>query len=384
MRFEFATASRIIFGPGTLREIGSAARDFGHHALVVTGRDPARADRLHDLLRAAGVTTSAASIAHEPTTDDVIRNADHARAVGCDFVIGFGGGAAIDAAKAIAALLTNGGDLLDYLEVIGRAQPLAHAAASCLAIPTTAGTGAEVTRNAVLASPAHRVKVSLRSVHLLPRLAIIDPELTYTLPPATTANTGLDALTQLIEPFTSVRANPLTDALCTDGILRVSRSLRRAVEQGDDTSAREDMALASLFGGFALANAGLGAVHGFAGPIGGMFPAPHGAVCAALLPHVMAANLDALRTRTPGHDAVRRYDEIARLLTGRRDATADEGVRWVAQLVADLRIRPLGAYGVTRADFPALVAAATKASSMKANPIPLTGDEQNAILDRAL
>jgi alcohol dehydrogenase class IV len=352
--------------------------------LVVTGRDSARAGRLHDLVRPAGVATTTASIAHEPTTDDVIRAVDHARAAGCDLVIGFGGGAALDAAKAIAGLLANGGDLLDYLEVIGRAQPLARPSVPCIAIPTTAGTGAEVTRNAVLASPPHRVKVSLRGVHLLPRVALVDPELTYSLPPETTANTGLDALTQLIEPYTSARANPLTDAVCVDGIRRVARSLRRAFEQDDDAAAREDMSLASLFGGLALANAGLGAVHGFAGPIGGMFPAPHGAVCAALLPHVMAANLAALRARFPGHDVLCRYDEVARLLTGRHDATADEGVRWVAQLVADLRIRPLGAYGVTHADIPALVAAATKASSMKANAISLTSDEQSAILARAL
>jgi len=299
-------------------------------------------------------------------------------------VVGFGGGSVLDSAKAIAALLTNGGELFDYLEVIGRARPLARAAAPCVAIPTTAGTGAEVTRNAVLASPAHRLKVSLRSPHLLPRVALVDPELTYDLTPALTATTGLDALTQLIEPYVSSRANPLTDALCADGLRRAARSLRRAVENGRDPAAREDLALASLLGGLALANAGLGAVHGFASPIGGMFPAPHGAVCAALLPHVIEANLRAFRARAPNHDALRRYDEVARLLTGEPHATADDAVRWARKLVADLRIPTLASYGLARTDFPTLVSAAAKASSMKANPIALTPDELAGILDRAL
>ena len=384
MRFEFATAARIVFGPGSLAQAGTLARELGRHALVVTGRDPHRAARLREPLAAAGVAATPLAISGEPSTEDVVRGTAQARAAGCDCVIGFGGGSALDAAKAVAALLTNGGDVLDYLEVVGRAQPLARPAAPCIAIPTTAGTGAEVTRNAVLFSAAHRVKVSLRSPHLLPRVALIDPELTHDLPPALTASTGLDALTQLIEPYTSGRAQPITDALCVDGLRRAARSLARAFADGHDAAAREDMALASLHGGLALANAGLGAVHGMAGPLGGMFPAPHGALCATLLPHVMAANLHALRARTPGHEALRRYDEVGRLLTGSPEATADDGVRWVAALVAALGLRPLSAYGVTLADFPSLIAAAAQASSMKANPILLTPDELGAILLRAL
>lgn len=383
MRFEFATAQRIVFGPGTLAEIGPAARDCGAHALVVTGRDPGRAAPLLERLAAAPVRTTVFPVAREPTTDDAVRGAGVARAAGCDFVLGFGGGAAIDAAKAIAALLANPGDVLEFLEVIGRARPLPHPAAPCLAIPTTAGTGSEVTRNAVLASPAHHVKVSLRSPHMLPRLALVDPELTHTLPPGVTAATGLDALTQLIEPYLSCRANPLTDALCVDGIRRVARSLRRACEAGDDAAAREDMSVASLFGGLALANAGLGAVHGFAGPVGGMFPAPHGAVCAALLPHVLQANVAALRARAPQHPARTRADELGRLLTGRPQAMAEDAVRWTLDLVAALQIPPLRAYGVGAADAAVLVEAAARSSSMKANPLPLTTDELHAILAAA-
>jgi alcohol dehydrogenase class IV len=384
MHFEFATSNRILFGPGTVDEIGPLASGFGRRPLVVRGRDPTRAARLLEMLKGSGLTATSCGVAHEPTTDDITRLVASAREANCDHVIGFGGGAAIDAAKAVAALATNHGELLDYLEVIGKARPLEKPGLPCIAIPTTAGTGSEVTRNAVLASPSHRVKVSLRSPRLLPRLSVIDPTLTHSLPPLVTATTGLDALTQLIEPYTSARANPMTDALCVDGIRRAARSLRRAVENGDDTGAREDMALASLFGGLALANAGLGAVHGFAGPIGGRFEAPHGAVCAALLPFVMDSNLAALKTRAPHHPAIARYAEIARLLTGNPHAGAADGIRWVGALVADLGIPTLGAHGITRADFPAIVEASAQASSMKANAIVLTNGELEAILERAV
>lgn len=384
MRFEFATAGRIVFGPGTAGQAPAIVREHGTRALVVTGRDARRAGPLTAGLATAGVAVTTVAIGTEPTTEAVAESITRARAAGCDCVVGFGGGSVIDAAKAIAALLTNDGALIDYLEVIGRAQPLARPSAPCVAIPTTAGTGSEVTRNAVLTSPAHALKVSLRGPYLLPRVAIVDPELMYELPPALTATTGLDALTQLIEPYVSGRANPMTDAFCVEGITRAARSLRRAVEQPRDAGAREDMALASLMGGLALANAGLGAVHGFASPIGGRFPAPHGAVCAALLPQVMDANLRALATRAPTHDARRRYDELGRLLTGRAQATADDGIRWVRELVAALQIPPLSRYGLTRRDVPALVTDATNASSMKANPIALTADELTAALTAAL
>jgi alcohol dehydrogenase class IV len=274
--------------------------------------------------------------------------------------------------------------LLDYVEVIGRGQALRAVPAPFIAIPTTAGTGAEVTRNAVLASPAHQVKVSLRSPLMLPALAIVDPELTRDLPSGLTATTGLDALTQLIEPFLCRRANPFTDGFCQTGLICTARSLRTAVQQGDNAAAREDMALASVLGGLALANAGLGAVHGLAAPIGGQFPAPHGAVCAALLPHALEINLRALRQREPHNPALPRFDRLAGLLTDQPVATADAGIGWVRALVADLPVPGLGHYGLTPADFPGLIAKAANASSMKANPITLTADELAEILHRAL
>ena len=373
-----------MFGPGTLREVGPLARDLGPRALVVTGADSRRAEPLLALLREHSLGSTTFPVRGEPEIQTVQQGVALAQREQCSLVIAFGGGSALDAGKAIAAMLANPGELLDYLEVIGRGKALAHPSAPFIAIPTTAGTGSEVTRNAVLASPEHRVKVSLRSPLMLPKVAVVDPELTYGLPPAVTASTGLDALTQLIEPYVCSRANPMTDALCVEGIRRAARSLRTAFENGRDTAARLDMSVASLFGGLALANAGLGAVHGFAGPIGGQFPAPHGAVCAALLPHVMEANLRALRLRQPAADALRRYEEVARLVTGSPTATPESGIDWVRQLVADLGIPGLGRYGLVREHTAELVAKASHASSMKANPIALTPEEMAGILERAL
>jgi alcohol dehydrogenase class IV len=384
MRFEFAAASRIIFGPGTLKQVGPLAKELGHRGLVLTGGDASRADPLLNLLAEQHVGHDVFSVPDEPTTVLVREATAFALENGCELVIGMGGGTAIDAAKAVAALATNGGDPLDYIEVVGRGMQLTRPSLPIIAIPTTAGAGAEVTRNAVLTSVEHQVKASLRSPTMLPRLALVDPELTYSLPPDVTASTGLDALTQLIEPFTSVRANPLTDGFCREGMARVARSLLRAVQHGRDGAAREDMALASLLGGLALANAGLGAAHGVAGPVGGMFPAPHGAACAALLPHVMAANIAALRDRQRDSHVLKRYDEIAAILTGKPSAEAEDGVAWVRTLTTELRIPPLGAYGVSAADIPALVEKTAVASSTKANPIALTRDELTEILFRAL
>ncbi|HEX4644021.1 MAG TPA: iron-containing alcohol dehydrogenase [Verrucomicrobiae bacterium] len=383
-RFEFVAPGRIIYGAGTLREADATAKEFGRRALVVTGRDARRAEPLVALLREHGVDAAIFSVCGEPELETVRQGATLGQKEKCELVVSIGGGSALDAGKAIAALLANGGDPLDYVEIIGRGKALAKPSAPFIAIPTTAGTGSEATRNGVLGSPEHRVKVSLRSPHLLPRLAIVDPELTRDLPPALTAATGLDALTQLIEPYVCSRANPVTDALCAEGIRRAARSLPRAFENGHDDGARDDMAVASLFGGLALANAGLGAAHGFAGPIGGLIPAPHGAIVAALLPDVMDANLRALENRQPAGEALRRYTEVARLVTGNKGAAARDGVEWARKLVADLQIPRLSSHGLTGKDIAEVVEKAEKASSMKANPIALTREELAGILERAL
>ncbi|MBZ0284227.1 MAG: iron-containing alcohol dehydrogenase [Anaerolineae bacterium] len=383
MRFEFATATKIIFGAGVLNEVGKLAAQMGQHALIVVGGKAERASELLTLLHEQDVHTTLLSVISEPSVEMAREGAQQARDADCDMVIGFGGGSALDTGKAIAALLTNPGDPLDYLEVIGRGQPVKYPSVPFIAIPTTAGTGSEVTSNAVLASTKHRVKVSLRSPLMLARVAIVDPSLTHGLPPDVTAQTGLDALTQVIEPFVSNKANPMTDAFCREGIGRAARSLRRAYEQGDDAAAREDMALTSLFGGLALANAKLGAVHGFAGPFGGMFDAPHGAICARLLPFVMDTNIKALRERDANGEAMQRYSEVGRLLTGRETATAEDGAQWVHELCAALNIPPLSTYGLTEADYPSLIEKSAVASSMQGNPIKLTTDEMRQILARA-
>jgi len=323
-------------------------------------------------IEVAGVTCMPFSVPGEPTVE-LIRTAPR----DADLVIAIGGGSVLDAGKAIAAMTTNPGDPMDYLEVIGRGQPLKVPAAPCIAIPTTAGTGSEVTRNSVLGSPEHRVKASLRSPGMLPRLAVVDPELTHCLPRAITASTGLDALTQLIEPYLSVKANAMTDALCVDGIHRAARALPRVWDDPRDREARAQMSYASLLGGMALANAGLGAVHGFAAPIGGMFPAPHGAVCAAVLPHAMEVNLRATPDRS-------RFEEIARLLTERPHASAEDGVEWIATLCRKLEIPTLRSYGVREEDIPALVEKASQASSMKGNPVTLKPEELREILSRSI
>jgi alcohol dehydrogenase class IV len=382
--FEFATAGRIVFGGGRVAGALPAVKQMGSRALLVTGKSQERTAEFEKSLAGAGLLGRVTRIEGEPTVPAVSQAASLASEAACDVVIALGGGSAIDAGKAIAALLTNRSDPLDYLEVIGKGRALQHPPAPWIAIPTTAGTGAEVTRNAVLASPEHRVKVSLRSPFLLARLAIVDPELARNLPPYVTATSGLDALTQLMEAYVSIRANPLTDGFCRDGLPLAARALPRAVQDGSNIDARTDMALASLLSGLALANAGLGAVHGFAGPIGGMFSAPHGAVCAALLPYATRVNIEALQQRQPDGEALRRYESIAQMLTENPHAHAGELSPWLIDLCEQLQIPGLRTYGVQESDATELCAGAARASSMKANPIVLTNEELTEILFSSL
>ena len=384
MAFEFATATRIVFGEGTARQVAPAAIRMGKRALVVTGKTGERSGRLTSALSAAGISSVAFPVEGEPTIELVEGGVDFARREKCVVVIAMGGGSVIDGGKAIAGLLTNPGAVMDYLEVVGKGNLLHHPAVPFIAIPTTAGTGAEVTRNAVLGVPGRSVKVSLRSPNLLPRLAVVDPELTLGLPPAVTARTGLDALTQLIEAYVSIRSNPITDGFCVQGIPLVARSLHRAVLHGQDLEARRDMSLAALLSGLALANAGLGVVHGFAAPLGGRFAAPHGSICAAILPYGMEANLKALRARALDSAALGRYQDLARLLTGKGDAAAEDGIVWALRTCRELEIPPLKAYGIGTHDVPKLVADAARASSMKANPLPLTPEELGEVLTKSI
>ena len=380
-KFIFATAAQIYFGNGVLSEIGPVSAGFGRKALIAAGLQGADRERLAALLKQNGVDCEFFTVSGEPTVEMVLGGVEVARDAGCDLVIGFGGGSALDTAKAVAALLTNPGDPLDYLEVVGKNLPLKQRPAPFIAVPTTAGTGSEVTRNAVIAVPEKHVKVSLRSPMMLAQAAFIDPVLTYQLPPPITAATGMDALAQVIEPYVSNRANPLTDLYCREGIRRNARSLLLAYQDGMNEKAREDLAFASLMGGLALANAGLGAVHGFAGPIGGMYNAPHGAVCAALLPAVVLVNSRALAERDPINPALERYLEISRVVTENPEASIKDLTQWLDHLREALNIPGLRAYGVGAKDYDSLIEKSAAASSMKANPLTLTKDELREILE---
>ena len=385
MSFEFFSAPRIVFGRGTVARLPEVVRPLGTKALVVF--NGTAQPKVVDLLDSAGIGYVSTRQRGEPRVQDVTAGVELARREGCDVLLGVGGGSAVDAAKAIAGVVANGGSVLDYMEVIGRGRPLTRAAVPWVAVPTTAGTGAEVTRNAVIGEPSRRFKASLRSELLLPRAALVDPELGVNVPPDVTASSGMDALCQLIESYTSVNAQPITDALALKGIGLAARSLRRAYENGSDLDARDDMALAALFSGITLTNAGLGAVHGFAAPLGANFPVPHGTVCAALLPHVLAANVAALQSQGSGHSVLSKYAAVGRAVLHQVDGdeAAVRGlIDFVASLVNDLRIPRLRQFGITEQHVPEMVALAKKASSMRYNPVVLPDDSLAEVLRRAI
>jgi alcohol dehydrogenase class IV len=381
LSFEFATAGRIMVGPGRAQELPGILTGLGSRFLVVTGADPARHNALlASLDRAAAVFPVAA----EPTVELVRAAVAVARAQGADAIAAIGGGSVIDTGKAVAMLLGNGGDPLDYLEVVGSGQAITRPAMPCVAVPTTAGTGAEVTANAVLAVPSHRVKASLRSPLMIPRVALVDPLLTVSCPPPVTAASGLDALTQCLEPFVSVQATPLTDGLAREGLRRAGTGLRAAYADGGDLAARADMAMCSLLGGISLANAKLGAVHGLAGVIGGTADVPHGLACAALLAPVIEANLRTARSSPSGADVLEHYTEAARLLTGQWDASVETGLSWIRETLAFLHVPGLAAFGLGPQDADDIAAKALTSSSMKGNPVPLGHADLKAIVLQAL
>lgn len=384
MHFTFQAPGKVVFGRDTARQLPEYVAAHGRRPLVVTGATPERHRARLDALRAAGLSPSVFPVAGEPDVALAMDGVRLARANRCDVVVGLGGGGALDTAKAVAALVTNPEDVFHYLEVVGAGQPLTARPLTIIAVPTTAGTGAEATANAVLTVPEKRVKVSLRSPMMLPTVALVDPLLSASMPPAVTAATGLDALTQLLESFVSNKATPMTDALCREGLGRAARSLAVAYADGTNLEAREDMALAGLLGGLTLANAGLGAVHGFAGPLGGLFSAPHGQICASLLPTVTATNIRALRQREPASPALAAYAQAAAILTGTPTASPEDGVAWLEATCRRLHVRPLGELGLAAADIPLGVGKAARASSMRGNPIALSTAELTAILTAAL
>ncbi len=394
MMFDFHSVPRIVFGRGQFARAGELAAAMGDKALIVSSASANRAGltaRLGEMLAEVGVTGRVVEQVGEPQVDDVDRALATARREACTLVIGLGGGSAIDAAKAVAGLVANGGQASDYMEVVGRGLKITKPALPWIAIPTTAGTGAEVTRNAVIAWKEKGFKASIRSEHLLARAAIVDPELGVGVPPDVTARCGMDALCQLIESYTSTNANPMTDGLALQGTHLAGRALRAAYARPDDLDAREAMALAALLSGITLTNAGLGAVHGLAAPLGAKLPVPHGTVCAALLGPVIRANLAELRQRgwdAPAKHSLARYATIGRTLSGRADldesAAGDAGAQFCDSLARDLRIPPLGEFGLDQAKAEEIAQLAQKSSSMRYNPVPLSAETLKAILLKAM
>ena len=384
LQFQLTVPTDIRFGAGRASEIPDALAGLGaNRVLVVTGRSASRADGVRAALTEADITSMVFQVAAEPSIERVRTAVELLAETGCDAVLGFGGGSALDVAKAAAVLATSGKDPLEHLEVIGAGRPIESPGLPCVAVPTTAGTGSEVTRNSVLSGGG--VKASLRSPLLLPRVALVDPDLLVGVPRPTVAASGMDALSQLIEPLLSQRANPFTDALAREGIRRSARSLRRAYQEGmEDAGVRADLALASLFSGMCLANSGLGAVHGLAAAAGARLSAPHGAVCAAVLAAAMEINLQALHDRAPEHPALHRMVELATVLTGRPEATPEDAIAWLQDLTTALTIPGLASYGLDEAGIEAVVAAAQKASSMRGNPIELRDEEVREIVARSL
>ncbi|MBN1780141.1 iron-containing alcohol dehydrogenase [bacterium] len=383
MSFHFATAGEIVFSAGCVQKLPEMAAQYAKRVFLITGGNPGRYRQLIDAVNMRSEML-VYPVSTEPTIEMVTDAAGQARAFSAGLVIGIGGGSVLDAGKAVSALLTNDGDLMQYLEVVGLSQPIRKKPCPYIAVPTTAGTGAEVTKNAVITSVGHRVKVSMRHQWMIPDHAVIDPELTFSMPPELTASTGLDALTQLIEPFVTSYHNPLTDALCREGLIRASRSLKTAYDHGADPGAREDMAVASLFGGLALANAKLGAVHGIAGPLGGRFSVSHGIVCARLLAPVLRSNIQVLRGDEKHPGRLERFRELAGIVTGVPDADAEESVIWIESLCRHMKIPPLSSQGIRRNDFPFIIDQSLKSSSMAGNPVKLSRKDLTEILENAV
>jgi alcohol dehydrogenase class IV len=383
INFQFAAATQIIFENGSFKKVPGFIKNLGRKVLIVSGKNQNLTNQLSGWLKNPDFEFEIFTINSEPTTHHIEKGTALAKKTGCNVIAAVGGGSVIDSAKAIAALATNSGELADYLEVIGKGKKLEKAPLPYIAIPTTAGTGAEVTKNAVIKSTEHNVKVSLRSDLMFPTIAIIDPELTLTMPPEITASTGIDALTHLLETFVSRQSNPFIDMICSDGMTRIAMYLERAFLDGSDLKARENMAMASMLGGMALANVRLGAVHGFAGPLGGMFPIPHGAVCACLLPAVMEVNIAVLKEKKLKNQLLK-FNEIARILTQNKNSVAEDGVIWVKEMVKKLKIPSLSDFNLTSGSFPELVEKARNSSSMKGNPVELDNKQLFEILNKSM
>ena len=383
MHTDFATAGRVLFGWGKIYQLAELISAWGKNAFLVRGKSKSYGQPFYAELEKAGVNITEYSVSSEPEANTISEAVSLARNKGCEFVIAFGGGSVIDTGKAVSALLTNEGDLLDYLEVIGKGLPLKYPSAHFIAMPTTSGTGSEVTKNAVINVPEKKVKVSIRSNFLLPSIALVDPQFTTKLPAEITASSGMDAFIQVIEPYVCNAPNAMVDMFCKDAIPRAASALPRAYKNGRDIEARINMSWVSLMGGLSLANAKLGAVHGFAGPIGGMYHSPHGAICAALLTAVIKVNCELLAKSSDGDVILKRYIEVFRWVTGSEHASIKDGIQWFDELCKALNIQPLRKFGVQRSDFEEIIEKSSRSSSMRGNPVQLGAREMSRILEMA-
>lgn len=383
MNFNFSTSTKIIFGAGKIFELLTNIKNFDKNVLIISGNNVRLPDNVFKQFSRLDLRISEYQVREEPSIETIQKGVNKAKENEINFIISIGGGSVIDTGKAISALITNHGEIIDYLEVVGNGKPLVNPSIPFIAIPTTAGTGSEVTKNAVIAIPEKKVKVSLRSDMMYPWLAIIDPELTLDLPAEITAFTGMDAFAQVLEPFVSNKSNIMTDLYCKEGIRAASKSLIDAYQYGHIKS-RMDMCWTSLLGGLSLANAGLGAAHGIAGPFGGEFNAPHGAVVARLLPEVVSMNINALLKRCSNDQYIQRYQEAVKIMLDNQKATLNDGIVWLYELRNELNIPELTKYGASKIDIPHLIQKSQNASSMKANPIKLTYEELEEIILRAL
>ncbi len=386
LRFDFLNTPQIVFGKGRFQEIGDLLSQYGKRILIA-GSESAFSqikEQFEAIISKKKISYEIIFIKGEPDIHQIDSGVELGIKQKADAVLGIGGGSAVDAGKAIAGLISNGGSAKDYMEVIGKGSKITKQPLPYIAIPTTAGTGSEVTKNAVVLSKEDGLKTSIRSPLLIPKVALIDPELMVNVSPEVTAYCGLDALTQLLESYTSIKSQPITDSLAILGIRRIIKSLIFVYENGDDVSSREDIAFAALLSGICLANAGLGAVHGFASPIGGMLGIPHGVVCGALLAPVIEENIRQMVAEIPFNETLAKYATLGELLVDLvfediREA-ADRVIEYTEQISRILKIPKLSKYGLTEKYFDKIIEKAKISSSMRYNPVKLSDEALHRIL----
>ncbi len=379
LSFDFATSGHIHFGRGSLARLADYLGADTSPILLLTGQHNAVDNPILPLINGRSIPLHQAIIVGEPDSNVIDQEAEKARVAGIKAVISFGGGSVLDAGKAIAMLITNGGVSLDYAEIVGKGKNITIPSLPNFAIPTTAGTGSEVTKNAVIIFKEKKVKASIRSPLMIPQVAIVDPETMRSVPPEITASTGMDALTQVLESYLSSRSTILVDSMCEKAIPMAFKSLAKVYENGNDLDAREEMAYVSLIGGVSLANAGLGAVHGFAAAIGGMYSIPHGSICACFLPVVFEANYQALMKKNPNHPAINKCRQIA-MYSGIKNGDVSELIEKLYNLRFDLNIPGMRKFGINRSMAGDIAESTARTSSMKGNPIDLSFDQLVQIL----